>query len=185
LHRKGFTLIELLVVIAIIAIVAAILFPVFARARAKGRAATCLSNVRQLSMALYMYAEDHDECYPGGFTLVTLEPYWDDVVQPYLRNRHVLTCPDQDRSLPRSYGMAYALHGHWYGQLADPSITVAVGDDVGRERVRWSVAPYSCDPATFSRIYIDPRHHGGVNLAFADGHAKWYPSSVDTEVVWF
>ena len=63
---KGFTLIELLVVIAIIAILAAILFPVFARARAKAQQTACLSNVKQLTLAVLMYAEDYDQHLPGG-----------------------------------------------------------------------------------------------------------------------
>jgi len=64
--RKGFTLIELLVVIAIIAILAAILFPVFAKARAKARGAVCLSNLKQLSEAAYMYATDHEDIFSAG-----------------------------------------------------------------------------------------------------------------------
>jgi prepilin-type N-terminal cleavage/methylation domain-containing protein len=64
--RKGFTLIELLVVIAIIAILAAILFPVFAQARAKARQATCLSNIKQIGLAAMMYLQDYDETFPGG-----------------------------------------------------------------------------------------------------------------------
>src|ERR671916_3232132 len=64
--RNGFTLIELLVVIAIIAILAAILFPVFAQAREKARQASCLSNVKQIGLAAMMYVQDYDETYPGG-----------------------------------------------------------------------------------------------------------------------
>ena len=64
-QRKAFTLIELLVVIAIIAILAAILFPVFAQAREKARQASCTSNVRQMALAALMYAQDYDETYPG------------------------------------------------------------------------------------------------------------------------
>jgi len=66
LKGKGFTLIELLVVIAIIAILAAILFPVFAQAREKARQTSCLSNMKQLGLGLMMYADDYDECYAGG-----------------------------------------------------------------------------------------------------------------------
>jgi prepilin-type N-terminal cleavage/methylation domain-containing protein len=65
-HRVGFTLIELLVVIAIIAILAAILFPVFAQARAKARQATCSSNLRQIGVGILMYAQDYDELLPTG-----------------------------------------------------------------------------------------------------------------------
>src|SRR5881396_3133319 len=64
--RRGFTLIELLVVIAIIAILAAILFPVFAQARAKARQATCMSNLKQLALGALMYGQDFDETYPSG-----------------------------------------------------------------------------------------------------------------------
>jgi prepilin-type N-terminal cleavage/methylation domain-containing protein len=63
-HRSGFTLIELLVVIAIIAILAAILFPVFAQAREKARGISCLSNTKQLSLGLLMYVQDYDETWP-------------------------------------------------------------------------------------------------------------------------
>src|SRR5436853_4751504 len=71
-RNRGFTLIELLVVIAIIAILAAILFPVFAQAREKARAAACLSNTKQIALAFTMYTQDYDECTPGGcFTAYT------------------------------------------------------------------------------------------------------------------
>ncbi len=76
--RKGFTLIELLVVIAIIAILAAILFPVFARAREKARQSSCLSNLKQHGIALLSYAQDYDECHPPRFVIEI--PGYDDGV---------------------------------------------------------------------------------------------------------
>src|SRR5439155_18474586 len=86
--RKGFTLIELLVVIAIIAILAAILFPVFAQAREKARQATCASNLKQLGVAILMYAQDYDETFPPanyGLAGTTQNTTWQFFVDPYVR----------------------------------------------------------------------------------------------------
>lgn len=94
--RVGFTLIELLVVIAIIAILAAILFPVFAQARAKARQTSCLSNTRQLGNALMMYIQDFDETIVlnDNGPLYTL--YWNDLLIPYIKTEGVFQCPDVD-----------------------------------------------------------------------------------------
>jgi prepilin-type N-terminal cleavage/methylation domain-containing protein/prepilin-type processing-associated H-X9-DG protein len=84
----GFTLIELLVVIAIIAILAAILFPVFAQARSKARQTTCTSNQKQIALAILMYAQDNDEMYPlGAYNPVPGVPItmWYDLVEPYMK----------------------------------------------------------------------------------------------------
>ena len=94
-HRSGFTLIELLVVIAIIAILAAILFPVFAQAREKARQASCISNLNQIGKALIMYQSDYDSQYPPsqlgtGTQIVS----WPTMVQPYIKNEQVFICPD-------------------------------------------------------------------------------------------
>ncbi len=95
--RKAFTLIELLVVIAIIAILAAILFPVFAQAREKARQTACLSNLRQVGLSAQMYAQDYDEQLPrtelGGDVDEAHEYYWGDMLQPYTKNWQMLTCP--------------------------------------------------------------------------------------------
>lgn len=95
--RHGFTLIELLVVIAIIAILAAILFPVFAQARESARKTACVSNVKQLSTGVMMYAQDYDEYMPYGYmyNLPSTSQlwYWQDMVQPYIKNYGVYTCP--------------------------------------------------------------------------------------------
>jgi prepilin-type N-terminal cleavage/methylation domain-containing protein/prepilin-type processing-associated H-X9-DG protein len=97
--RSGFTLIELLVVIAIIAILAAILFPVFAQAREKARSTTCLSNFKQLGTAVTMYVQDYEgnyplAWYPGG------EYGFDCVLQPYVKNLQVFDCPS-NKTTPR------------------------------------------------------------------------------------
>src|SRR5438046_1774230 len=114
--RRGFTLIELLVVIAIIAILAAILFPVFAQARASARAISCVSNTKQTSLALLMYAQDYDETFPrldnngscwyqespcaqpdwgwAGDDSVTQGYMWWNVIQPYVKNNQLSYCPE-------------------------------------------------------------------------------------------
>jgi prepilin-type N-terminal cleavage/methylation domain-containing protein/prepilin-type processing-associated H-X9-DG protein len=105
-NKRGFTLIELLVVIAIIAILAAILFPVFAKAREKARQTSCLSNVRQISTATLSYAQDYDELAPDywygpgdGFWAT-----WMEMVNPYAKNEQIFLCP----SAPTSpSGMGY------------------------------------------------------------------------------
>ena len=99
-RRRGFTLIELLVVIAIIAILAAILFPVFARAREKARQTTCLSNMKQIGLATMQYTQDWDEFYPPG---IIFDPDYGlgvsstiaTILDPYIKSKGVWTCPSQ------------------------------------------------------------------------------------------
>jgi prepilin-type N-terminal cleavage/methylation domain-containing protein len=97
MRRKGFTLIELLVVIAIIAILAAILFPVFARAREQARKASCLSNQKQIGTAVLMYAQDFDELLPpqqvGACGNLATSYGWADLIMPYVKNEKVFDCP--------------------------------------------------------------------------------------------
>jgi len=184
---RGFTLIELLVVIAIIAILASILFPVFARAREKARQSTCLSNTRQLVTALDMYAQDYDETYPWGYTPFQDSPCWDDVLVPYLKNTQILRCPSQRKECPRSYGMSYAVHAKSMGSLDDPSQCVAIAENVGYQLKYWGVFPLSADPSTCANGYIEARHNGGLNMGFADGHAKWFAkhATESDDIVWY
>src|SRR5581483_8017016 len=100
-ERRGFTLIELLVVIAIIAILAAILFPVFARAREQARRTACLSNMKQIGTALHMYAQDYDENFPqryGDCCAVAdfengYQRTWKNMLMPYIKSKDVFKCP--------------------------------------------------------------------------------------------
>jgi prepilin-type N-terminal cleavage/methylation domain-containing protein/prepilin-type processing-associated H-X9-DG protein len=121
MHRKfsaftrGFTLIELLVVIAIIAILAAILFPVFAQAREKARAATCLSNQKQIALGILMYSQDYDEMLLMGMWGTSASQTlcsWPAMVQPYLKSTQIFQCP----SAPRSSG-----NGITPGTIAAPN----------------------------------------------------------------
>jgi len=102
LKGKGFTLIELLVVIAIIAILAAILFPVFAQAREKARQTTCLSNSKQIGLAIMMYTDDYDESYPYGCIVGpgwAWDQFWKWAINPYMKNAKMMKCPSVKASL--------------------------------------------------------------------------------------
>jgi prepilin-type N-terminal cleavage/methylation domain-containing protein/prepilin-type processing-associated H-X9-DG protein len=102
--RIGFTLIELLVVIAIIALLAAILFPVFGRARENARRSSCLSNVKQLGLGMLQYTQDYDETYPvrwwdangsGGSNPDGLDMVWQDMIYPYIKSAQIYSCPSR------------------------------------------------------------------------------------------
>src|SRR5437667_1661209 len=135
---NGFTLIELLVVIAIIAILAAILFPVFAQAREKARSTSCLSNQKQIALAFSMYSQDYDETYPpaqgptGGLLdpISGILPRWEDSVKPYIKGGNVggiVTCPSASS---RAYG--YSMNGYLSGksaaQASNPADTILTAD---------------------------------------------------------
>lgn len=113
LQRQGFTLIELLVVVAVIALLVAIIFPVFARARENARRATCQSNLKQLSLGLLQYAQDSDERMPVSRVSSSYDyPLW--LIYPYVRSYSVLKCPtdttdDSDVGALRPYvdGMGF------------------------------------------------------------------------------
>ncbi len=134
MRRKGFTLIELLVVIAIIAILAAILFPVFARAREKARQTSCLSNLKQIGLAVMMYAQDYDEkllfaemwtpvpmrnryvrwYYPNNPNVTQNLLYWSDLIQPYAKNEQICICP----SNPNDWtGYSWNIHVGYCGAM--------------------------------------------------------------------
>jgi prepilin-type N-terminal cleavage/methylation domain-containing protein/prepilin-type processing-associated H-X9-DG protein len=121
--KRGFTLIELLVVIAIIAILAAILFPVFARAREKARQTTCTSNQRQIAAVISMYAQDHDETLPSTSTVWTATN-----IDP-----GVLKCPSAGKNVPLAYiyngGVdGFHMSGMSIGKINDPSSSILTGD---------------------------------------------------------
>lgn len=109
-QQSGFTLIELLVVIAIIAILAAILFPVFAQAREKARQTTCISNEKEIGLGLLMYVQDYDEMFPVEREPNTYNPpgplgiTWRTTIQPYIKNQQIFYCPDDASNVQWSEG---------------------------------------------------------------------------------
>lgn len=121
--EAGFTLIELLVVIAIIAILTAILFPVFAQAREKARQTSCLSNMKQLGTSVLMYSQDFDETYPQGVQSSWWDCTWYRLVTPYVKNLQVFRCPsDPIGDIPTAYNfgemrLSYVSNGYlgWNG----------------------------------------------------------------------
>ncbi|MFP4248795.1 MAG: type II secretion system protein [Armatimonadota bacterium] len=164
--KRGFTLIELLVVIAIIAILAAILFPVFARAREKARQSSCLSNVKQISLGILMYAQDYDERLPSlyfRFDDIGLRTGLMTMVHPYIMNTQVHDCPSADMSSSyswlgsRSYGYNTRLFlyqqyaSRKLGQVKRPAEIVMMGDvchdpnAAGRFHPP-TEGPFKCDP---------------------------------------
>ena len=185
--RRGFTLIELLVVIAIIAILAAILFPVFARAREKARQTACLSNAKQLTLGIMMYAQDYHETLPFGWSPypdIGANYYWNDVIQPYVMNEQIIVCPSQATISP-GYGwnyphMPYRLDSSAPRTMAEiryPSEFMMFGDS-NPERRRWlyCVPHYGTEFHDETNM-ISTRHNEGANFGFADGHAKWMRTS--------
>ncbi|MES2459720.1 MAG: DUF1559 domain-containing protein [Armatimonadota bacterium] len=131
--RRAFTLIELLVVIAIIAILAAILFPVFAQAREKARATACISNQKQIGLALMQYVSDYDEMWPSGrlFNELYTSPNsfptgigWSQQVSPYVKNGGLFKCPSDDwePALAGNVTMSYALNAN-LAAITDADLT--------------------------------------------------------------
>jgi prepilin-type N-terminal cleavage/methylation domain-containing protein/prepilin-type processing-associated H-X9-DG protein len=123
-QRRAFTLIELLVVIAIIAILAAILFPVFAQARESARMTSCLSNMKQLGLALRMYAQDYDETntsiYQGWGTgdpnVADQDGWmWRNAIQPYTKNKGIMSCPSNPTAPPDGPGTLPNNSNDWNG----------------------------------------------------------------------
>jgi prepilin-type N-terminal cleavage/methylation domain-containing protein/prepilin-type processing-associated H-X9-DG protein len=129
---RGFTLIELLVVIAIIAILAAILFPVFARARESARRTGCLSNMKQMTTAILMYSQDYDEILPyqqdGDICDFAKSPHavWLNSTVPYIKNRQVLYCPSSDVAAQWGLPTAASDSNYWYNGHASQKPLAAI-----------------------------------------------------------
>ncbi|HEX8834917.1 MAG TPA: type II secretion system protein [Abditibacteriaceae bacterium] len=197
---RGFTLIELLVVVAVIAILAAILFPVFSSARERARRTACVSNGRQIGLAFMQYTQDNDEYYPLTTHSVNADGTlnsWTDTLQGYVKNRQIYRCPndtsqywdtaDPDGRMRRSsYFLSSYLQGMgMYGKLssfqnASKIIYVAESAD---DKTGDHFHPSLWGSATRVGIWDASRnetpelalrrHQDGFNVVYADGHAKW------------
>jgi len=198
MQRRGFTLIELLVVIAIIAILAAILFPVFARAREKARQTACLSNLKQISLGVLMYAQDYDETYPryhrpaaspveypDGSTASGI--LWYAALYPYVNNQQIFDCPSTSYRWDGSYtddlryGYSRHIGGLSMGQIDQPSSTFIVGDSAADEGQ--NPMTYVLYGTWYPTTHLADRHNGGANIGFADGHAKWVRTPAGSQAV--
>ncbi|HZT43436.1 MAG TPA: DUF1559 domain-containing protein [Chthonomonadaceae bacterium] len=134
---RGFTLIELLVVLAIISVLAAILFPVFAQAREKARQAPCLSNEKQLGLAILQYVQDYDETFPNGVNVnngwrIWPAEGWAGQCVPYSKSPALYRCPSDSTDLqqPNNYPVSYGYNNNFvgYSDETDPppaGITIA------------------------------------------------------------
>jgi prepilin-type N-terminal cleavage/methylation domain-containing protein/prepilin-type processing-associated H-X9-DG protein len=155
-HHLGFTLIELLVVIAIIAILAAILFPVFARAREKARQSTCTSNQRQIAASIQMFAQDHEETLPSTATV------WNDVSV----DSGVLICPTKGKSTPNAYVYYANASNAAIGTFNDPTTAglTADGQHTGGTPAEINIASSSTD--------FEFRHSSNLIVSYLDGHVQ-------------
>ena len=201
--KRGFTLIELLVVIAIIAILAAILFPVFARAREKARQTSCLSNLKELGLGAIMYAQDYDEFHPycyfvaaAGFDDgVSKEGYtMMSALMPYVKNAQIFRCPSM-----KSANTTYTHASNGVQIVSDYSFSCfyvpAGGNGSQPAQFEESFTELDVSSVVMMSTYFGTyrtwvpywscpwEHNDGANICFADGHAKWLSASAHRKII--
>ena len=177
--RRGFTLIELLVTIAIIAVLAAILFPVFAKAREKARQTSCMNNERQIITALIMYAQDHDGQFPQATTWTS------DLSGKYINGSKVWDCPTAktrgSEGKPAYFYVAGSfLSGLRQAQIAYPSQAIAIGDLYQSATAVAYVNDGGANNLAMALSTVDFRHDGSGVFAYLDGHVTLASKSTIT-----
>jgi prepilin-type N-terminal cleavage/methylation domain-containing protein/prepilin-type processing-associated H-X9-DG protein len=200
-HSKGFTLIELLVVIAIIAILASILFPVFARARENARRSSCQSNMKQIGLGMLQYSQDYDEkLVPAwiGPSWGARTARWMEVTQPYLKSGQIFVCPSTTRAYDSNptganfgayaINLAYGNNGGpkspgiipdvadqasiGLSSLEEPATTVWAADAVDWQNY-WTTNPAIVTTTTPRTLgAVSERHLETAVVLYCDGHVK-------------
>ena len=177
--QAAFTLIELLVVIAIIAILAAILFPVFARARENARRSSCQSNEKQIGLGVMQYLQDYDEKYPVQDETATPPLLWFAPVMPYIKSRQVFRCPSATDTAHSTDSTTtpsdYVANGFFARGVGQSSFQNTAEQIMAAERAdnQSDIDYHPWDTAEFKTHISTTRHLEGANYLFADGHVKW------------
>ncbi len=201
MKRRGFTLIELLVVIAIIAILAAILFPVFAKAREKARQATCTSNFKQVGLAVMQYVQDYDETFPMhgccAYGVQPPAPYGVMfVLEPYMKSAQALRCPNTKSVVTGIHKWGTGYPNAAWGEFRNlPTMEATMLALIKAPASVLNIIETNAVNAHLQNAlgFYKPQHYvagvGGVhgeggNIGFCDGHVKWYNWSSMPTAAW-
>ncbi len=189
---KGFTLIELLVVISIIALLAAILFPVFGRVRENARRSSCQTRLKQIALATLQYVDDNDNRYPGQYWSYVPggQVRWMERIDPYLKSKALMFCPSETVLTDFTYvsipNTSYCYNNYYLGdngnastsggvllsEILDPVNTVMFSERTNAPLS--STTRYICRVGVGSSNAPTDPHFEGANAAFVDGHVKWF-----------
>lgn len=206
MRRTGFTLIELLVVIAIIAILAAILFPVFAKAREKARQTSCLSNVKQIALGILQYAQDYDERFCMSYNDdvgAACWRHWEEQIMPYCKNSQMFVCPSNQLNFTANGGLvigaSYATnnwvtggsHGaadNSIGQITAPAETMLVFDTHPYRAAAWCAyaTETNANDDCYGTVLVPHRRCGNAAHIAIEGHNGGFNAALcDGHAKWF
>ena len=196
--KAGFTLIEMMIVLVVIAVLAAILLPVFLRVREKARCTTCQSNLKQIAVAMQQYVQESDGHYPvmehvqDGKTI-----YWNDAITPYVKDGAIFRCPTRQQANPENPETDYGYNwmglntGQWdsnseknlFGNtqfagvhessIVPSSSVVALNYEGGPSSVDGGPDTDVVETSWGQRLWLPALHSGGANVSYIDGHVKW------------